>query len=139
MLSKIQTFLWKHRGKLISTFMVTLVGIPILFGGAFFLLQHTQTVGYLISQEEETVKVTAKETKDLQRRRCTVPGPNGGCAAYEIITNTLYIIVTPTETFFTEAELYHQFEIGREYPVILTGWHNSALPPRRISKVIKEE
>ncbi len=77
-----------------------------------------------------------KETNDLIRRRCTIAGPNGGCAVFETYTQTQYIIVTSSEKFHTEAELYEQIEVGDKYKVRIVGWES--LPPRQIISLVEE-
>lgn len=131
MTSKIKKFLWRHRGKLWPTIMISLVGIPVLIGGTFLLLAFGQSLGHYVSQEEVKVEVVDKETEDLIRRRCTVQAEEG-CAVYEVITDTRYIVLTSAGTFFTKGGVYDQLEVGEEYNLVVTGWRGSVFSPRRI-------
>ncbi len=134
----IKKFFWKNRFRFGTILLLIIVSLSAILGVAFLFLDYSQYLGYSISQEEVVIDVVGKDTKDLIRRRCTIPGPDRGCAVYQTITNTLFIITTSNEQFHTEAKIYYQLEAGEKYKVVVIGWPSSILPPRRLSEIIEE-
>lgn len=91
-------------------------------------------LSYWIFQKEMTIMVVDKRTEETRYQECVSFDPESGCRRHRTVTNTLYFIVTSSEDFDIEAELYDEIETGRTYRVLVSGWAGSILP-RRITEI----
>ena len=135
MLFKVKQFIWKHWLNIAQVFLFGITGIFILLGGFLFLSTQIQNIGYRVSNEDTTIEVLDKKTQELTSKRCEIMAEEG-CAVVRLITTTRYIILTTSETFFTEEDIYNDLAVGQKATVMVTGWRSSMFPPRRIVELV---
>ena len=138
MLFKVKQFIWKHWLIIAQVFLFGVTGILILVGGILFLSVQIQNIGYRVSNADTTIEITDKQAQELTKKGCEVQAEEG-CAVVRVITTTRYIILTTSETFFTEEDVYNNLEVGQKATVTVVGWRNSMFPPRRIVELVDSE
>jgi hypothetical protein len=108
--------------------IIIIVGLLALF--------WLYTIGsYRLSSEKTSIVVTDKRTGQITSQVCIhIDLDSGNCTRYKEETKKFYYVVTPSEEFEIEAELYDQIEVNRTYYVLIRGWRWSVLS-RRITKI----
>jgi hypothetical protein len=96
------------------------------------------TIGsYWLFSEKASIFVTDKRTQQVTNQVCTHINPESGhCTRYKEVTKIFYYVVTSSEEFEVEVDLYDKIEVDRTYYVLISGWRWSVLS-RQITEIFE--